>query len=185
MNRSLRFAVYDGFFYSLMVGFGETYLSAYAIFLGADNAQLGVLSALPPFIAGLSQLLTVRLMKRFQSRRKLLCALVFLQAFALIPVCFAHLIPGFKVESYILSVILFMSLGAIGGPIWNSWIGDLVSPEKRGQYFGMRNRVITIGTFASMIAAGYTLRYFKELGIEVVGFYAIFALAFGARLFSC
>lgn len=184
-NASLRFAIYDGFFYSLMVGFGDTYVSAYAIFLGADNAQLGILSALPPFLAGLSQLLTVRLMKRVPSRRKLLCSLVFIQALFFIPMALTHHIPGIPVEFYILCVIGYMSAGAIGGPIWNSWIGDLVEPKNRGQYFGFRNRVVTIGTFMSMVAAGLTLRFFKDLGIEVIGFYLIFGSAFLARLASC
>jgi MFS family permease len=184
-NPSLRYAIYDGFFYSLMVGFGDTYLSAYAIFLGADNAQLGILSALPPFLAGLSQLLTVRLMKAYPSRRKLLSSLVFIQALFFIPMALSHNIPRFPVELYIFFVICFMATGAIGGPIWNSWIGDLVAPEKRGQYFGFRNRVITIGTFTSMVAAGLTLRFFKDLGIEYLGFYLIFAGALTARLLSC
>lgn len=168
-----------------MVGFGETYISAYAIFLAANNAQLGVLSALPPFLAGLSQLLTVKLMKRYASRRQLLCTLVFLQALAIVPLCLSHLLPAFKVEAYILAVVTFMAFGAIGGPIWNSWIGDLVEPSKRGKYFGMRNRVVTIGTFASMVAAGFTLSYFKDRGIAEVGFYCIFGLALVARLISC
>jgi sugar phosphate permease len=163
-DNSLRFAIYDGFFYSLMVGFGETYISAYAIFLGAQNTELGVLSAFPPFLAGMAQLFTVRLMRLYASRRKLLCTLVFLQALFILPVCFSHLLPWLQVELYILFVTLFMIAGSVGGPVWNSWIGDLVEPSKRGKYFGLRNRVVTIGTFMSMVAAGFTLNYFKNRG---------------------
>lgn len=178
------YSVYDGFFYSCMLGFAETYFSAYALFLGANNFQIGLLSALPPFIAGIAQFQTIKLMNWVPSRRQLVCTGVLFQALALIPVALCSQIQTLKIEWYIIFVCIYFTSNAIINPVWNSWMGDLVSPFQRGVYFGRRNRVVTIGTFVTMIAAGLILRYFRVHSQLIYGFYIIFGLAILSRFIS-
>ena len=167
-----------------MVGFGETYFSAYALYLGANNFQMGILTCLPPFLAGLCQFFTIRLLKKYGVRKKLILTGVGLQALALLPLLLLPHIHGLRMEVYIFIVTLYFATNNTISPIWNSWMGDLVSPNKRGIYFGRRNKMITIGTFLSMTLAGLILRSGKEDSHEIFGFYIIFVLAFLSRMVS-
>jgi len=167
-----------------MVGFGETYFSAYALFLGANNFQMGVLTSLPPFLAGLSQFSTVNLMKAIPSRRKLVCLGVLVQILSFVPLYLAYSFSTLRIELYILLVGFYFSTGAVIGPVWNSWMGDLVKYSQRGVYFGRRNRVLTVGTFLAMTIAGLCLRHFKDINMELKGFAVIFLLAISSRLTS-
>ena len=63
-------------------------------------------------------------------------------------------------------------------------MGDLVRTSQRGSYFGKRNRVVMVGTFLGMVAAGYSLRYFKNTNQELTGFYLIFLVASLCRYIS-
>jgi MFS family permease len=184
VQRSLRFSLYDGFFYSLMVGFGETYFGAYAVFLGANNFQLAILASLPPFMAGLSQFFTLKLLKTFKSRKRMITTMAFTQAFFLLPLMSVYFVEGVRLEFCIALVVMYTVSGLVIGPVWNSWVGDLVPPQQRGSYFGKRNRVVTVGTFVSMMLAGFLLRQFTSHHWEYYGFAMIFLLAFCARIGS-
>ncbi len=167
-----------------MIGLGESYFSAYALFLGANNFQMGVLTSLPPLIAGLSQFKTLRLMKLVPSRRKLVCLGVFFQALSFFPIVLVYYFNQIRIEIYIALVIFYFTSNAIIGPVWNSWMGDLVRVSQRGIYFGRRNRIITLGTFLSMVLAGLILKYSVSRNLEYQGFIVIFGLAFVARIWS-
>lgn len=167
-----------------MVGFAETYFSAYALFLGANNFQMGVLTCLPPFLASLCQFYTPDLAAKYKSRKRLVCAGVLLQTMSLLPFLFAYYFSFLKIEIYILLVTLYFASNNTIGPVWNSWMGDLVEVKERGIYFGRRNRMITIGTFLSMTLAGFLLRYAKSSSFELYGFIAIILLALGSRAVS-
>lgn len=183
-QRSLKASIQDGLFYSLMVGVGETYFSAYAIFLGANDFQLALLACFPVFMGGMSQFFTVPIMDKFGSRKKLVLSGVIMQAFTYLLIILAFLSSGLKLEVLITCVTLYMIFGQIINPIWNSWIGDLVPPSQRGIYFGKRNRVITMGTFIGMLLAGLFLKESSSRSLELEGFIVIFILAFLLRMIS-
>ena len=51
VDRALRHSVRDGMAYSVQVGAGETYFSAFALFLRASAPQVALISTLPPLLA--------------------------------------------------------------------------------------------------------------------------------------
>jgi len=57
-DRSLRHSLKDAAAFATMTGVGETYLSAFALFLKATTPQIGLLASLPPMLASLVQLLS-------------------------------------------------------------------------------------------------------------------------------
>src|SRR3989339_2065867 len=79
IRKSLRYSILDGTFYSLMVGFGESFFSAFAVFLKANNMQLGLLGSLPQALGSLSQLVSNRLIWLFNSRKKFVCTSALLE----------------------------------------------------------------------------------------------------------
>jgi MFS family permease len=65
-------------------------------------------------------------------------------------------------------------------PAWNSLMGDLVPADKRGDYFGKRNRICSVFTFGATFLGGMILQWFKPIN-EWIGYGIIFSIAFIAR----
>ncbi|MFH1787783.1 MAG: MFS transporter [Candidatus Altiarchaeota archaeon] len=183
-RKSLEYSVKDGAAFSVMTGFGEQYLNPLAIELGASNIQISLLASIPPFIASLCQLYTSRLMERIKSRRQMILNFVMLQALTWIPLA---LIPLLDLTGRVTWLIVFVSLyfvfGQFVGPVWNSLMGDLVEENKRGRFFGMRNKVSGAVAFASLFTAGFVLSRFPQDKL-FYGFTVIFTVAFIARIAS-
>ena len=56
VDRALRHSIRDGMAFSVQVGAGETYFSAFALFLRATAPQVALLSTLPPLLGSLAQI---------------------------------------------------------------------------------------------------------------------------------
>jgi len=185
IKKSLKYSIIDGAFCSMMIGFGESFFSAFAVFLKATNLQLGLLSSLPQTLGSLFQMFTNRLIKLFKSRKKLVYISALLQALMYIPVALVFFFGTFRVMHLIIFLCFYWVFGTISNPAWNSWIGDLVNEKERGSYFGRRNRVMGFLSFASLLAAGYILqRFSSSASMEYLGFAVIFSLAMFSRIFS-
>jgi MFS family permease len=88
-----------------------------------------------------------------------------------------------SVPFFITVVILFSSLGAFSGPAWASMMSDLVDGDKRGEYFGWRNKVLGYMVVAFTFVAGFILNQMKSINI-FYGFAIIFGCAFLFRMVS-
>lgn len=184
---SLDASVRDAMGYATMVGAAETYLSAFGIFLKISTVQIGLLSALPPFLGACAQLLSVRLLDFIPSRRQLIVFGARLQALSLLPIA---LLPFLFADTrdaapwLIGLVIIYHMAVGIAAPIWSSLIGDLVPFELRGRFFAFRNQRAGIATLAAVTLAGCTLHLFDGLGATAWGFVLILLVAMLARLRS-
>lgn len=185
IKKSLLYSVLDGTFASMMIGFGESFLSAFAVFLKANNIQLGLLGSLPQMVGSFSQLLSNKLIGIFRSRKKLVCISAFLQGLMYVPIALVFFFGTFRVFHLILFVCLYWVFGLIHGPAWNSWMGDLVSENKRGSYFGKRNKITGFASFLALLLGGYILQRCADgTTIQYLGFVVIFGLAFASRIIS-
>jgi MFS family permease len=185
VRKSLKYSIMDGSFYSAMVGFGESFFSAFAVFLQANNFILGLLGSLPQTLGSLSQLLSTKLMGLFKSRKKMVCTFALLQGIMYIPIALLFFFGEMKAIYLVIFVCLYFIFGMILGPAWNSWMGDLVDKEERGAYFGRRNKITGFASFITFIIAGYLLQLFSGgTTIEYVGFFLLFGIAFASRVAS-
>jgi MFS family permease len=187
MTPSMRASIGDGVSNSVMMGFGETYLGPFGIFLHASTLMVGVLATLPQFLGAIMQWVGALNMDRVKSRRKVIVRGVGLQAITLIPIAFLPLIFGKTDLAVIFLLVLIIIYQGSNGtvlPIWNSLIGDLIPASVRGRFFGYRNRLTGFSTFISLVIAGGILHLFEEAGFTEFGFLIIFFLAFFARLNS-
>ena len=173
--------------YATMVGAAETYLSAFGIFLKASTVQIGILSALPPFLGACAQMLSVKLLDFIPSRRKMIVVGARLQAFSLLPMA---LLPFLfddmsSAAPWLIGLVLVyhMAVG-IAAPIWSSLIGDLVPHELRGRFFAFRNQRAGVATLIAVTIAGSALQLFDSLGATAWGFVLIFLVSMCARLRS-
>lgn len=186
-NPSLRAAVRDAVWFSVMLGAAESYFGAFGIYLKANALQLAFLAAAPPFIGSLCQLLGVRLMERVTSRRRLVVAFAVLQSLLLIPIAAIPFIWGITPAGVIASIVLltsYFSAGHLIAPVWSSLIGDLVPPGIRGAFFGYRNRQAGIVTIFALVGAGAFLHICELNENAGLGFAALFVIGCCARLTS-
>ncbi|MFH1429213.1 MAG: MFS transporter [Candidatus Margulisiibacteriota bacterium] len=182
--RSLSFSIYDGSFFAMMVGFGESFFAAFGILLQASNILYGLLLSLPQALGSFSQLLSTRIAARFQSRKHFVITGAILQGLMYIPLALLCLLRLDTVPWLIFIVCCYFILGSIINPIWNSWMGDLVPEKMRGRYFGKRYAITGSMSFFSYITAGAILQYFSFRGEPRTGFLVIFSLAFIVRMSS-
>ena len=179
--------VREGVLDAVKIGAGETYLGAFGVFLGGSTLQVGALATLPPLIGAIAQSLGVFLIERIKSRRRVLSLFMGLQGVIWLPIA---CIPFFFESGWLavtgliaLAIVYQVTIGVIS-PIWNSLVGDVVASEKRGEFFGSRNRWIAIATFLSLAVAGETIHLSKGWGATALGFSLIFLVAGCARVLS-
>jgi hypothetical protein len=75
----------DVFFYSLMVGAGETYFAAYSLSLGHSELQAGALITLPIVFGGIAQLLSPYLIKAVETTSLLFWQVLLAKSFVYLP----------------------------------------------------------------------------------------------------
>lgn len=185
VNRSLQHSKKDAALYSIMAGGGETYFSAFAVFLKAGASQIAVLASLPPLLAAAAQLFSAWLGRRSGLRKPIILVGVFMQAFCWLPlVALPLLFPDYALELLTLCVVCYFATGNMVVPQWSSLMGDLVPENSRGRYFASRTRLASFTSFVALIASGLVLHYLTKQGNEALGFIIIFTIAAIARVGS-
>jgi len=186
IRKSLRYSVFDGAFSAAMIGFGESFFVAYALFLKATTLQVALLSALPQALGSLLQFFSNGLIRALGSRKRLVIAGALLQGFMYVPVALIFFFGELKIWHLLFFTCLYWTFGMVQGPAWNSWMGDLVVEGRLGAYFGRRSKVTGTATFIALLAAGYILQHFAGRGAErqYEGFVIIFLLAIASRIAS-
>ena len=183
VRKSLHYSVLDGSFWAIMAGFGQSFFGAFTVFLNATNLQIGLQGSLPQAIGSASQLFSQKLLRIFKTRKRLVVTMVSLQALMHVPVALVFTMGEFRIWYLLLFLSGYWAFGNIASPVWSSWMGDLVPEERRGKYFGMRSKAVSLITFLTLLVAGWLL---QSLGGKAAytGFFVLFTIAFGARLGS-
>ena len=184
IDSALRHSVRDGMAYTVQVGAGETYFSAFALFLRATAPQVALLSTLPPLLASSAQLFSAWI-GGYVGRRRLVLFGCALQALLWLPiVALPALLGGYAIPALLALLVLYHSANNLAAPQWTSIMRDLVSERRRGRYFAHRTRLMTITTFVSLVACGVILHELDTAGRTYLGFAVIFLVAFVARTIS-
>ena len=184
IDSALRHSVRDGMAYTVQVGAGETYFSAFALFLRATAPQVALLSTLPPLLASSAQLFSAWI-GGYVGRRRLVLFGCALQALLWLPiVALPALLGGYAIPALLALLVLYHSANNLAAPQWTSIMRDLVSERRRGRYFAHRTRLMTITTFVSLVACGVILHELDTAGRTYLGFVVIFLVAFVARTIS-
>ncbi len=140
-------------------------LAAYALALGADNFQIGILAALP-FMMQLLQIPTVFLVEKIR-RRKLIAVISAIIAQSLwIPAALVPLYmktPGAQPVTALLIIITFrFAFNAITNCSWNSWVRDLVPQRILGEFFSRRWALSTTAAAVYGMGAAFFVDFWKD-----------------------
>lgn len=184
VKNSLKASFWDGVFSSCMQGFSAEYIVPFALILKANSSQIGFLSALPSLFSSLAQLKSASLLEKIGKRKLLVVCCVFLQAsIGVIIILTPLLFSNYAIVALICAVTLFNASNAIALPVWLGWMSSYLPANKRGAYFGWRNKVLGVFTIASLFIAGFILQINKNNGLK--GFFIIFSIAAICRYISC
>jgi len=188
IRKAGRTSIKEGSAAAIMEGFGNRYITPYALTLGASNFFIGLISTLPILLGNLFQLHTLSLLKT-RKRKTIVYISTFIQSLFWLPLIligmiyliYSNLSPIFPILLLIIYSIIVIS-GAVASPAWNSWMKDLIIKDT-GKYFGIRNRVVNLVIILSMFTAGIILNFFNQRFV-LLGFSIIFFIAMIGRLIS-
>jgi MFS family permease len=169
-----------GFFSITTSGF----LAAYALALGCNNFQIGILAALP-FLAQPIVILAIPLVERFR-RRKVITLAFWIPAqlswllIALIPL-FLDVPSSSAVAVLLVTIGIRGVFASVTGCSWNSWLRDLVPQQVLGSFFARRQMRANLAAMTFGLAASFFVTYWQghaPAGNETLGY--TFPLLFGA-----
>jgi MFS family permease len=142
---------------------GGPILTAYLLYLGGNAEQVGLVMAIPP-LANLAQILTAIYMQRIENRKLFMALFGTVHRFlwvatGLIPFLF----PGdLQVPVFVAMYLLSFLSAQTCAVFWSSIIGDMVPPQVRGRYFGIRNTIHWAFASLSLLIGGQILQHFDE-----------------------
>jgi MFS family permease len=159
---------------------GGTFLVAFALLLGANNFQIGLLASLPTF-TNIFQLTSIWLIRKYNNRR---AVAVICSVLARIPLLLIGILPFVFPDDAPINLLLFFLFffylfGSIAGPSWNAWMKDLVPGQMLGAYFSKRGRYSQILNVVLSVllalAVDYIRRHYPDF--ELTTYAIMFLLA--------
>ncbi|MCK6598383.1 MAG: MFS transporter [Bdellovibrionaceae bacterium] len=184
IDRSMRLSLMDAFFYSLMVGAGETFLPAYAISLGSGQITAGILTSLPLVTGAFLQLFTPKLVQKLGNPKWWVVSSVLVQACAFLPLVFFSSLNKPDIVFLFLIFTLYWASGFSVNPFWTYWMSQLIPEAEKNKYFSVRAKISQVGLIIGLVAGGLALNYKVEFLPFSSVFGGLFFVAFLCRLLS-
>lgn len=152
-ERTFRLVLYDALASEAMGTLTTgVFLAGFLVDLGASNAAIGILAAVP-FAVQFLQLPAVVLVERLRTRRAICTwSAAIGRSFLLVAALAPFLGAEAGVILLIAAVALNQAMAAIAGCSWNSWMRDLVPDSEFGRFFGRRAAATT--ALATVLALG-------------------------------
>lgn len=162
IRKDVRLSVLEGSLSTVMGTFiGGAFLIGYALTLGADDFEIGLLASLP-LLANLIQIVGSLIIAKAGSRKKVCVLFLFLHRLMW---TFIAVLPLFVFRDRLteVRVWIFMILltgasicASITGIAWTSWIADLIPKGVRGRFFSRRNMSAqVVGMLAAVLAGQF------------------------------
>ncbi|MBI4015895.1 MAG: MFS transporter [Candidatus Aenigmarchaeota archaeon] len=179
-------SIIDGSFASIFDSITSTYLVPFAIFLGASNSSIGLITGIPRLAQSFLQPFAGHLIEKSGSRKKVCKDHIFLKTFPWLGIL---MLPFLFSGNFLIPLIILLSVSQVSYSIvstaWISWFGDLVPSKLRGIFFGTRNFYIGLVTFFSTLIVGWFLGAYKTgLGFAIVFLIAIVSGLLGRYFLS-
>jgi len=164
---ALRSSIYDGIFANIFANLtGSVFLPAFALALGANSLEIGVLAA-APFFANLAQLFGAYLIEKFNKRKTIAIRAAFFARILWIPIIVMAFNHSENHSNTLLQIIIIIVIGyyliaAISGVSWLSWMSLLVPQEIRGRFFGLRNAILGAANITFTLLGGRFLDWYER-----------------------
>ncbi|MBM3935202.1 MAG: MFS transporter [SAR202 cluster bacterium] len=141
------------------------FVTAFALLLGANNFQIGAMTAIP-FVAQMAQILVVILVEKTRMRKAICTVAYFLAYLIWIPTALIPFMIDVPSPGAVAILLVFVSargiVNAFVNSTWNSWQRDLLRPSTMGRFLSERMKLATIAAVVAGIAAAIYIDYWKE-----------------------
>jgi MFS family permease len=178
LRNNLELLTWEGIFAVVFITLtGGPFLAGLALFLGANDFEIGLLAAIP-FLAQITQLpAAYRIDLTGRCKKFTLWSLIMAREiwWILLPL---SLFSGDWRLNFLICVFIISSIGAtMGAAGWFSWVADLVPARVRGRYFGFRSAATAFAIILATIFGGTALDHFKSIGHEGSGYSLIIGVS--------
>jgi MFS family permease len=174
-------SIIDVFFWSIMIGLGETYISAFSLSFGFSERYSGLVGVIPFGLASIIQIFSTKIFSRFRTRKNIVVFCAFMQALCLFSLILQpNDIPWAK-EGLIVILIAYWFFGMASGPFWNAWLVSIIPSKKLPDFFAKRGMVNQLVLIATLVGAGHFINVGNG---DIKSFNILFFIAGIARLFS-
>lgn len=174
----------DALAFSVMVGCGETYFSAFALALGLGPVAAGMVASVPILVGAVVQLAAPLGVAWLGSNRRWVIACTLVQAACFVPLGWWAIRGRASLAELIVAAAVYWAAGMAGAPAWTAWMAGLVPDAIRTPYFAHRNRLGQLGVFFGFVISGLMLQWGEAREGVLPTFAAMFAVAAVARLTS-
>lgn len=163
--RGLKWLTWEGV---ASMGFGSItgsgFLAAFALLLGANNFQIGILASIP-FATMPLQVFTVALVMKLKRRKLIALTAWTLAQLVWIPVALIPVFMGTPSGGAISLLLGFVAvrgvLTAVQNSAWNSWMREIVPRNVMGAYFARRLSYAQIASMVFGLAAAVFVDYWR------------------------
>jgi MFS family permease len=161
--------------FGVLSGSTVAFLSIYAVRLGANSNQVGLISAAPAIANLIFSLPSGRLFTPKHLKKNLILTLILGRIFYLFFVSLPFFFLPPEQVWWIIMITFLMNIPGTAMNIgFNSYFPDVVPSEWRGYVAGVRNAFLSITTVITSLICGQVLTTFKF----PVGYQIVFALGF-------
>lgn len=182
VKRNIQNSIKEGAADASKVGFGESYISAFAVkALNANAYQIGLLSSLPLLLGYLSDVFSIDVIEKVKERKKIVSAGMLINALSFIPIFLSFFVKGYEVPFLIVFVTVYFVSAIFIMPAWISIMGDIINDKIKGRFFGERNKITTFVSFVALVVGGVLLQNISGISM-IYAFGAIFFLAMISKL---
>ena len=163
VRRTLRLMTWDTAMAGAMFSLGSGgFMAAYALALGANNLQVGILAALPP-VSQVVQMPAILLVEKFRRRKAIGLPAWFLSQLTWLPIGAVPFLLDTPGSLAIAAVIVLLGLRGLFTPVWvtasTSWLRDLVPPDVLGRFWSQRLALMTITVVVVGLGGGLFVRW--------------------------
>jgi len=188
-THNLRFFWLDGIFAAISESFYLAFIPLFALAYGADNQQVGWITAIGNLAGAAALFPGARLMEKTGKRKSIVLwsgggiARIMLLLLAFIPLFTLPAPVAILLITALNGVRAFMANFA--NPAWTAMVADIVPEFMRGRYFSQRNLTMGIATLVFAALAGWVIRTGNQWqGNSLLGYQLSFALAFAFGMVS-
>jgi len=180
LHRAMNLNIVAGSFGTVFISIlSLTYITGYALALGASSLQIGLITSVS-MVSHIFQLVSVAVVERLGSRKKFWVPAIMVQrAVWVVPAVMPFMLAGndraVLVAFFAVVFVSGLLAKACIAPWW-SWMGDLIPEGVRGDFFGRRLRWLLLVQLGTFLVVGPFLDAFSEER-RLVAFAIIFAVA--------
>ena len=142
-DRSLRYSILEGAMYTLMTAVTAGSVRIFfATHLGATDADFGLLTAMGT-LAALGAVAGSQVVGRLRSRKRAIMLTIWNRLLWFLVAAIPLMGLAGRTALHLLMAVVFCTafLDTMLGNAWLSWMSDLMPPERRSRYFGIRSSI--------------------------------------------